>query len=307
MRVLVTGATGFIGRHVLGPLVKAGAEVHACSRSPQSSERGLTWHRADVLNAADASAIVGRVCPDVLLHLAWFATPPDYWRSPLNLRWTSATLELAHAFVQAGGRRLVGVGTCAEYSWLNGRCVEGVTPIQPTTVYGGCKAAVWSALEPYAREGGVNAAWARLFFVYGPHEPPSRLVPSLVTAIRAGMPARCRAANHVRDFLHVADAGSAIAALALSPVQGAVNIASGEPSTVGAIAEGIARRLDRSDLLQMELGPPEEASVVASVDRLRDEVGWRPAFTLDAGLDDAVAWWSNRSAKGTLPSRTVRL
>lgn len=296
--VLVTGGSGFIGRHALAALVDKGADIHACSRSAQSRERGVTWHRADLLDEAEARAVIDRVRPEVLLHLAWFVTPPDYWRSPLNLHWTAATLELARAFVQAGGRRLVGVGTCAEYSWRAGPCVEGITPILPTTVYGGCKAAVWSALEPFAREGGVDAAWARLFFVYGPHEPPGRLVPSLVTAIRAGMPARCRAANHVRDFLHVVDAGAAIAALVLSPVQGAVNIASGEPSTVGAIAEGIARRLDRPDLLQMEQGRPEEAFVVASVARLRDEVGWRPAFTLDTGLDDAVAWWSEKAAVG---------
>ena len=83
----------------------------------------------------------------------------------------AASLELADTFGGAGGRRIVGAGTCAEYLWRDIPCVEDVTPIRPTTVYGGCKAAVWSALEPFARDAGVSAAWARLFFVYGPHEP----------------------------------------------------------------------------------------------------------------------------------------
>jgi UDP-glucuronate decarboxylase len=72
-----------------------------------------------------------------------------------------------------------------------------------------------------------------------------------------------------------------------------VNVGSGEPVQVGAIAEGVARRIGRHDLLQMEDGPASDAFVVANVDRLRTEVGWQPRFTLDAGLDDAVAWWSD--------------
>lgn len=291
-RVLVTGGSGFIGRHVLPALVDRGTDVHACSRGTQPVVPGVTWHRADVLDPRVSDALVHAVRPEVLLHLAWFATPPDYWRSPVNLRWTAASLELAQAFVRAGGRRMVGVGTCAEYLWSESRCVEDVTPIRPATVYGGCKAAVWSALEPFARDAGISAAWGRLFFVYGPNEPSTRLVPSLVNAMRAGMPAQCRTAAHVRDFLYVTDAGAALAALATSEVAGAVNVASGEPVRVGAIAQGIARRLDGAELLQMDEGAAVDPYVVARVDRLQREVGWRPKVTLEEGLDAAVAWWA---------------
>jgi nucleoside-diphosphate-sugar epimerase len=312
-RVLVTGGSGFIGRHVLPALVERGSEVHACSRAVRASSPGVTWHRADALDVAGMSALVDRIRPEVLLHLAWFVTPPDYVRSTRNLGWAAATLALAEAFACAGGRRLVCAGTCFEYGWPQhasvaagvgeSRCVEGLTPIAPSTVYGGCKAAVWSALEPFAREVGLSAAWSRLFFLFGPHEPPSRLLPSIVTAIQAGTPAQCRTARHVRDFLHVADAGDALAALALSAVEGPVNIASGEPVPVGVIAEGIARRLERPDLLRMEEGPAKDAFVVASVARLRDEVRWRPAYTLESGLDDAVAWWAEHATPGAVGGR----
>ena len=295
-RVLVTGGSGFVGRHALRSLVDRGAETHALSREPRRSSGGVTWHRADALDTAAASAAIERLRPDVLLHLAWFVTPPDYVRSPANLRWTAATLALADAFVRAGGKRFVGTGTCFEYSWEEGECVEGRTPIRPSTVYGGCKAAVWSALEPFARDAGISAAWARLFYLFGPHEPATRLVPSLVSSMQAGLPAHCRTAAHVRDFLYVADAGDAIAGLALSGVEGAVNVASGTPVAVGTIADGIARRLGRPDLLRKEPGPATDAVVVANVARLRDEVGWRPAFTLDAGLDATLAWWVEHAA-----------
>ena len=300
-RVLVTGGSGFIGTHVLPALASAGAEIHASSRAARRSDAGIIWHRADMLDARSLNALVSDVQPEILLHLAWFATPPDYWRSPVNLRWAAASLELAQAFVAGGGRRIVSAGTCAEYEWGGSSpCIENVTPIRPATLYGGCKAAVWSALEPFAREAGVEAAWARLFFVYGPNEPPNRLVPSLVTAMRAGAVAQCRTARHVRDFLHVSDAGAAIAALTMSGVTGAVNIGSGQPVQVGTIATSIAQRVGRPELLKLEDGPEADAFVVANVDRLRAEVGWQPRFSLEAGLDDAVGWWS--SSKSQIPT-----
>jgi nucleoside-diphosphate-sugar epimerase len=299
-RLLITGGSGFVGRHVLAALATREAEIHVTSRCAVASTAGITWHRADILDPQQVSALLSAVRPEILLHLAWFATPPDYWRSPVNLRWAAASLELAQAFVAAGGRRFVGVGTCAEYQWGSSPCVENVTPIRPTTVYGGCKAAVWSALDPFTRDAGVEAAWARLFFVYGPSEPPNRLVASLVTALQAGTVAHCRTARHVRDYLHVADAAAAIAALTMSGVQGAVNLGSGEPVQVGAIATGIAQRIGRPELLRMENGPEADAFVVANVDRLRSEVGWQPRFSLDAGLDDAVSWWS--SSKSQIPT-----
>jgi nucleoside-diphosphate-sugar epimerase len=302
-RVLVTGGSGFVGRHALTALAASGAEVHAASRAAREATAGVTWHRADILDPRHLNALLSAVRAEVLLHLAWFATPPDYWRSPVNLRWAAASLELAQAFVAAGGRRIVGAGTCAEYQWGGASpCVESTTPIRPATLYGGCKAAVWSALEPFARETGVAAAWARLFFVFGPNEPATRLVPSLVTAMRAGNIAHCRTARHVRDFLHVADAGAAIAALTMSGISGAVNIGSGQPVPVGTIATGIAQRIGRPDLLKMEDGPEADAFVVANVDRLRTEVGWRPRFSLDAGLDDAVAWWSSSKSQIATPN-----
>ena len=82
----------------------------------------------------------------------------------------------------------------------------------------------------------------------------------------------------------------------MSEVTGAVNVASGEPVEVGTIATAIARRVGRPDLLQMEDGPDADAFVVANVDRLRTEVAWQPQLTLEAGLDDAVAWWSTYGA-----------
>ena len=296
-KVLVTGARGFVGRHVLDALARFDVEIHAVAASapPRGSDRH-TWHEADLLDPVQREQLVAAVGADTLLHLAWCAKPPDYARHPDNLRWASATLELARAFEANGGTRMVGVGTCAEYDWRYGFCTENLTPLAGSTLYGVAKAAVGQVLEAYAAETGLSIAWGRLFFLLGPHDSPLRLVPSLVRDLNAGRPARCVAGSHVRDFLHVSDAGSALVALLRSGVTGAVNIASGSPVRLADVALGVAQRLGRGDLLSIDRGPSLNALVAANVSRLRDEVGWTPTRDFPAALDDTVAWWSSDAA-----------
>ena len=296
-RVLVTGARGFVGRQVIAALARLDVEVHAvASSAPPADIDRCTWHIADLLDPAHRDRLVAGVGADTLLHAAWCATPPDYWRHPDNLRWLSATAELLRAFASNGGRRVVGVGTCAEYDWRHGYCTENVTPLGGRTLYSAAKAATGQVLEAYGAETGLSAAWGRLFFLLGPHDSPVRFVPSLVRDLNAGRSARCTSGSHVRDFLHVSDAAAALVALLRSEVTGAVNIASGIPVRLADVAEGVARRLGRPELLTIDDGPSEHALVVANVARLRDEVGWTPSRDLSAALDDTVAWWRSDAA-----------
>jgi len=145
-RILLTGATGFIGRHVLPRLQ---GDVHAVTRHASPAGDGVTWHRADLLASA---AIVTEVRPEVLVHLAWYVEPGRYWTAPENIRWVEASLALLRAFAAAGGRRAVLAGTSAEYDWqaLGGRCHEQRTPLRPATLYGAAKHALHTAAAPYA-------------------------------------------------------------------------------------------------------------------------------------------------------------
>jgi nucleoside-diphosphate-sugar epimerase len=206
-------------------------------------------------------------------------------------------------FGEAGGTRLVGAGTCAEYNWAHGYCREATTPLAPTSLYGSAKAACGLALDAYARETAMSAAWARLFFLFGPFDSPDRLVPSLVRRIGAGQPARCTAGSHIRDFLHVDDAAAALAGLLQSSVQGAVNIASGVPIRVGDVAHHVAARMERLDLLTIEDGPARDAFVCADVTRLRDEVRWKPSKDTFDRLDETIRWWRSPEAETTVGER----
>jgi nucleoside-diphosphate-sugar epimerase len=302
-RVLVTGAGGFVGRHCLPELLERGFEVHASCRRPTRDEtpRPVTWHAADLLEPGGPEALVARVRPTHLLHMAWEATPGTYWESPDNLCWLRASLDLLTAFAAAGGERLVSAGTCAEYDWTSGRCCERDTPLAPSTLYGTCKNALRQVEEAFAARQGFSFARARLFFLYGPHEHPRRFVPSVIRPLLAGEPARCTHGRQVRDFLFVADAASALAAVLDSPVTGAVNVASGEPVALRDVAGAVAVLLGRPDLLRLGALPPppgEAPVIVADVARLAGEVGWSPRRSLEQGLARTVEWWRQRLVPG---------
>lgn len=298
-RVLVTGATGFIGRAVLGPLLAAGHDVHAVSRrgAPEWAPPEVRWDAVDLL--ADPAAAVEAARPETLLHLAWYAEHGRYWTSPENLRWVAATLELVRSFAAAGGRRAVGAGTCAEYEWAGGRCVEGVTPLRPATLYGTAKDATRALLEAAAGELGIEVAWGRVFFLYGPHEDDRRLVASVARALAEGRRAATGDGRQVRDLLHVGDVAGAFAALAGSAVTGAVNIGSGEGRALRDVIAQVGAAAGRPELLDVGALPPRPGDpdeLVADIARLRDEVGFAPRIGLEEGIARTVEWWRQRAA-----------
>jgi nucleoside-diphosphate-sugar epimerase len=295
-RVLVTGASGFIGTRCIVPLLARGYEVHAVSTRMRQDD-GVKWHQANLLDPEQITSLVKLVRPSHLLHLAWDVTPGAFWTSQLNVRWLNASLTLAEAFVRAGGQRIVMTGSCAEYRSTEEPCREDSTPIAPTTLYGASKAALGIVVPACTRELGVaSTAWARVFYLYGPGEQTSRLVPSVIQSLRRGAAIPCSVGDRVRDFLYVDDVAGALAALLDSEVTGPVNVASGVPTTIRGLLEMIGDHMGNTHLLQFGArpsAPDEPAVLVADVTRLTRDVGWTPSVSLREGVKRTIEWWQS--------------
>lgn len=305
-RVLVTGGTGLIGRHAVATLVAAGAEVHVAARGTPSAAlpEAAAVHRLNLLDRTATAALVRRVRPSHLLHLAWVTAHGTYWRTADNLDWLAASLLLARAFAECGGRRVVAAGSCAEYDWsdpalITGDCRDDTTPIRPHTLYGATKDACRRALAAFADATGLAFAWGRVFLLFDPAEDRRRLVASIITQLGAGRRAACSSGTQVRDFLAAADVGAAFAALTLSDVGGEVNIGSGEARTIAEVAQTIGSLMGRADLIglgDLPMRPDDPPRLVADVRRLRQEVGFCPQLNLDARIEDCIRALAARSA-----------
>lgn len=298
-KVLLTGATGFIGRQCVPLLLAQGYRVHAVSSRSNGEKNGnVTWHRMNLFDALSVKNLVASIKPSHLLHLAWYTEPGKFWNSFENLRWVHASLGLLDEFVSNDGQRIVMAGTCAEYDWRTGHCSEASTPLMPSTFYGVSKHSLQLLLGGVERETGLSAAWGRIFHLYGPNEHPARLVPTVIRSLLSKEAVRCSHGKQIRDYMYVVDAASALVKLLESAVTGPVNIASGVPMTVEQIVRTIAQKLERPDLLQIgavTAAESEPASITADVSRLREEVRWLPAYDLLRGLDETIHWWKTET------------
>lgn len=294
-KILVTGASGFIGRHCLPALLEKGYEVHALSRkSLPDFEKDVIWHNQNFLDGEKTQRLIEDVRPSYCLHFAWNTESGKYWTTPENLHWVAASLSLLDSFHQNGGERFVGAGTCAEYDWRYGHCVEAVTPLAPATLYGTCKNAFQTILTSFSANSSVSSAWGRVFFLYGPYENPTRLTSNVITSLLRNEPALCSQGAQIRDFMHVSDVANAFVCLLESKATGAVNIASGKPTSIKDFVNQIADALNGRDKLMFGAIPTqknEPALLTADIGRLTNEVGFLPKYSIDTGIEQTIAWW----------------
>jgi nucleoside-diphosphate-sugar epimerase len=288
-----------VGAHVARVLVREKCEVHALVR-PGADVRPLddvadrlTVVHANLHAAPEMERLVNRIRPDVCVHLAWCTQPGKYLESAENVDLVCASARLAMLLESAGCRRLIAAGTCFEFDTSVGTLAESA-PIRPATRYAAAKHALHILLDCEAGRGALSVAWLRLFYLYGPHERPARLVPSVIRSMLGHVPARVTSGEQVRDFLHVEDVGEAFWCAIRSRVEGAVNVGSGEPVTVRHVVETIARIVGRPELLRagaIPTRPGDPKYICADNRRLTQECGWRARYDLEAGLRHTIEWW----------------
>jgi dTDP-6-deoxy-L-talose 4-dehydrogenase (NAD+) len=253
--VLLTGATGFVGRQVLCALKDMGFRVRLVVRDGKQSEfLNIAYIETVIITKdlfSESENWFSNACRniDTVIHVAWYAEPGEYLHSTKNLDCLIGTLQLAKGASQAGVRRFIGVGTCFEYD-LSVGILTVTTPLRPLTPYAGAKAAAFLALSQCLSAQGVDFAWCRLFYLYGEGEDERRLVPYLHKKLKLLEPAELTSGRQVRDYLDVKEAGRAIAEVVNAELIGAINICSGIPLTVRQLAERIASDYGRLDLLK---------------------------------------------------------
>lgn len=297
-RLLLTGASGFLGRACCLQAIAKGFEVVSVSYQRDGIIHEQVEHiRGNLLNRDFVREVVRGASPSHLLHLAWCTEHGKFWTDPANIKWLQTSLLLLQCFADQGGQRAVFVGSCAEYDWRYGICSEEHTPQRPWSLYGSCKQALSIAVESFSKHVHLSTAWARLFYLFGPYEPQTRLVPSAITAFINRKPFLCSDGTQILDFLYVDEAAAGILALLESSVQGPVNVASGTPIRVSELISMIASRLEGENLIQWgSLARPDQDPVilVADISRLTKEVCWIPSHDILTAVEKTITWWKQQ-------------
>jgi nucleoside-diphosphate-sugar epimerase len=291
MRVLLTGATGFIGSHVARELLNRGHEVHAVVR-PTSDRGRLRDVESRIRFHVQPDFADAPLEPDLAIHLAWYAVPGKYLAAPEN----NECLASSAALLGHLGGRVVCAGTCFEYDTSLGRLRED-SPTRPTSLYARTKDDLRRLVEERP-----DAAWVRFFYQFGPREDGRRLVPGVILSLLKGEPVKLSPGEQRRDYLHVEDVASAVCSVAESRLKGPVNIGSGRAVSVREIAGLLAAFAGRPDLLQFGAVPyydGEPMLIEAENAKLRS-TGWAPRYGLEAGLRRTFDWWRSGPAPGAL-------
>ena len=241
MRVLVTGATGFVGRHVVPQLLSSGHAVTAVARD-ETRAREFSWFDKVAFTACDiyqpvenALQFFGR--PDAVIHLAWTGLPnyDQLFHFERNL---FADYQFLKSLIDGGARHLLVTGTCFEYGMQSG-CLSEDMPTSPAHPYALAKDTLRKFLETLTRDRGVAFQWARLFYMYGPGQNQNSLLSQLDRAVDCSEPVfNMSGGEQLRDYLPVEGVAARLVKLMTHPqCSGVVNVCSGEPISVRRLVE----------------------------------------------------------------------
>lgn len=302
--ILLTGATGFVGRAVLRELTGRGQEARCLLFAGRDQERrlGVAPGVTAVVAADSGAAAIGRalagVAPDLVINLAAAGVHPgDRGGESLVSGNVGLVASLLEALRERPPRLILHAGSSAEYARADvGRPMDEDHPLTTRSPYGAAKAAACLLGHALADGWGLPFATLRLFHVFGEGEAPGRLLPHVITGLAAGREVELSGGDQIRDPLHVADVVEAFLAAARRPERVAgriLNVCSGRPASVREMCETVADVMDRPrELLRFGRKPmraDEVPWVVGDPSRFEAATGWRPALTLEQGTRRMVA------------------
>ena len=296
-RVLVTGASGFIGTSLWRKLVEEGDDVHCVSRQP-ARDTSVRWWQADLIDAQEADALVSQVRPDVIHHLAGLnvASKDLDVVVPVLRHNLVLTVNVLVASVRANCGLVVLAGSLEEPE------PDEPYPV-PTSSYAAAKQAAGAYARLLAAVHGLRVVDLRVFMVYGPGQRPPKVVPTVVTQLLRRESPQLTSGSRPFDWVYVEDVAEAFVEAGRRPDLAGVTIdvGTGDLVTVRALVEQIAEVMETNVVPTFGAIPDrplDERVRKADVARTRELLGWSAQTPLEAGLEATIAWYRRVQESG---------
>lgn len=286
-KVILTGATGLIGKDVISPLLAKNFKIYALTIEKNNSDCGINWIYCDIFDYKNVQKVFRDIKPTYLLHLAWITTG-DYLTSNTNYKLVDASLVLLKEFQANGGLRAIFAGTCFEYKFTN-TPIKETNELNPLSIYAQCKNELRKKAELFSKDHNISFGWGRIFYVYGNGENSQRLTANLINNLSQNKEVIINNGSLIKDYMYTKDIASAFVDFLISNVVGCVNISSGNGVSIKDYSMEFAKKLNKEKYLIIKQEPTDQPSIIIGDNtRLTKEIGYKIKYNLDIAINEIL-------------------
>jgi UDP-glucose 4-epimerase len=286
MKIFITGGTGAVGRPLIELLEKENHKLLILSRkSPKKTGNNTNYIKGDLKRIKLIKARLKKFRPEFVIHLAW-ENLRDFSinQGVANL---ISSLDLMFVLAEIGCKKILVTGTCWEYGKVTGKIKEDLIITKPFNSYALAKDCFRRLAEVIAEKNKIQFIWARLFFVYGPGQNKSSLIPYLISSGKTGMIPNIKTPESENDFVYVYDVAEAITKLIKKVKKsGIYNIGSGKPTQVGKIVKLIHPSYTFKS-------KNKKRGLYADISKIKRETGWQSKTNINEGIKKTISYFNN--------------
>jgi dTDP-6-deoxy-L-talose 4-dehydrogenase (NAD+) len=291
MRIFVTGGTGFLGSHVVRELLNEGNALLLLSRQPESALSkmpNVDVVQGDLSDAANWKNKVKRFKPQAAVHMAWESLP-DY-DARTSIRNLNYGLNLINLLAEIGCESVICTGSCWEYGQQAGKLREDIA-LKPYNAFTAAKNALHWVGREIAREHGMHFIWARIFYVYGPGQRGTSLIPYIIDCVRKDEKLEIRTPWAKNDFVYVDDVAMAISAIVRETKKdGVYNIGSGTSTSIQKVVELVCNKFNFLRKCDTLISPANRPVVDfwADISKIKSDIDWAPQIGIGEGIGKTI-------------------
>ncbi len=287
-KVLVTGATGLIGKELINPLKQSNFDISAITIDENNPDNGINWIKGNLFDENFIKFVMQEVKPQYLLNMAW-CTTGNYLNSDINYKFLDAGINLLKYFKDNGGKRVVFAGTCFEYKFKNEPLKETDELDSNKTIYTSCKNKLRETAENFCIKNNINFAYGRIFYVYGRNEDKTRLTGMITDKLSRNEQVIIKSGNLYKDYMYAKDIAGAFVKLLDTNINGIVNICTGKAVSIKEFVLEFARYLKKEKLIifkdEISNQPP---IIIGNNSRLLNEVGYKIKYDLGTAVHEII-------------------